>query len=140
MRLHTGHVLHAIDPSVEAEGPGAGYGVKPAAEGVVAHIGFAADSDDASDNVKLHAEHVATSAANVVAWSEEIIVLGQEVKGATSADTAAPKVLRIKVLTEYIARGTDADGDGTASWQKGEGGLGQARTHMGYMMQGEGLQ
>ncbi len=140
MQAHTGHVLHAIDPGVEPQGPGAGYGLQKAAQGVVAHIGFAAKSADASDNVKLHAEHVGTAAGNVAAWSDEIIALDLAVKSAGDAGEAAPKVLEIKRLTERIAAGTDAGGDGSVSWKKGEGGLAQAEAHMGFMMAGEGLQ
>ncbi len=33
MKLHAGHVLNALDPSIEPKGPGAGYGVKKAAAG-----------------------------------------------------------------------------------------------------------
>ena len=140
MQAHTAHVLHAIDPGVEPQGPGAGYGLRKAAQGVAAHIGFAAKSADASDNVKLHAEHVGTAAGNVVAWSEEIIALGLAVRSVDNAGEAAPMVLQIKSLTKQIAAGTDADGDGSVSWKKGEGGLAQAEAHMGFMMAGEGLE
>jgi hypothetical protein len=34
MKLHVVHVLHAVDPGVEPEGPGLGYGVQRAAQGV----------------------------------------------------------------------------------------------------------
>ena len=59
IRLHSGHVLHAIDPVEIEAGPGLGYGLERAAGGVRAHIGYAAGSADTPDNVKLHAEHVA---------------------------------------------------------------------------------
>jgi hypothetical protein len=38
MKLHAGHVIHAVDPSVEMKGPGLGYGVKKAAAGVAQHV------------------------------------------------------------------------------------------------------
>ncbi|MDX1541362.1 MAG: hypothetical protein R3349_08145, partial [Geminicoccaceae bacterium] len=57
MQMHAAHVVHALDPSTEAAGPGLGYGVKPAAQGAAKHIVFASEAEDASDNVKLHAEH-----------------------------------------------------------------------------------
>src|SRR5262245_14940890 len=41
MKLHTGHVLNALDPSVEPKGPGSGYGVKKAAAGAQQHLDFA---------------------------------------------------------------------------------------------------
>ena len=39
IRLHSGHVLHAIDPVAIEAGPGLGYGLERAAGGVRAHIG-----------------------------------------------------------------------------------------------------
>ena len=139
MKLHVGHVLHAIDPSVEPQGPGLGYGVHRAAQGVAQHVRFAADSEGASDNVKLHATHVETSAGDVVAWSEQVVELGQEVQATSSAAEAAPLVAKIETLTQAILAGTDADGDGTASWEQGEGGLAQAAQHMQFMQEGEGM-
>ena len=139
MKLHTAHVVHAVDPTVESAGPGLGYGLERAASGVAQHVGFAAASEGASDNVKLHAEHVATSAGNVVQWSQRIVDLGAAVEAATSAETAAPIVAEIETVTLAIRNGTDADGDGEVTWQAGEGGLAQAEQHMEFMRQGEGL-
>jgi hypothetical protein len=139
MKLHVGHVLHAVDPSVEPAGPGLGYGVHRAAQGVAQHVRFAADSDDASDNVKLHATHVETSAGNVVVWSERIVELGQQVQAASSVTEAAPLVVEIETLTQTILAGTDANGDGTVSWEQNEGGLAQAAQHMQFMREGEGM-
>ena len=139
MKLHAGHVLHAVDPSVESDGPGLGYGVQRAAQSVAQHVRFAADSEDASDNVKLHATHVETSAGNVVAWSQRIVELGQQVQAASSAGEAAPLVVEIETLTQAILAGTDANGDGTVSWQESEGGLAQAAQHMQFMQEGEGM-
>jgi hypothetical protein len=139
MKLHVVHVLHAIDPNVEPEGPGLGYGLERAAQGVAQHVRFAADSEDASDNVRLHASHVETSAGNVVGWSERVVDLGQQVEAASSAAEAAPLVAEIETLTEAMLAGTDADGDGTVSWEEGEGGLAQAAQHMQFMQEGEGM-
>jgi hypothetical protein len=139
MKLHAGHVVHAMDPSIEPEGPGLGFGVRQAAQGVAQHVGFAADSEDASDNVKLHAGHVETSAGNVLVWSERVVELGQQVQAASSAAEAAPLVAEMQTLTATILAGTDANGDGTVSWAESEGGLAQAAQHMRLMQEGEGL-
>jgi len=139
MKLHAGHVVHALDPSVEAERPGLGYGVRQATQGVAQHVRFAADSEDASDNVKLHAMHVETSAGNVVAWSDRVAELGQQVQAASSAADAAPLVAEMETLTQAILAGTDANGDGTVSWDENEGGLAQAAQHMQFMQEGEGM-
>ena len=139
MQTHTKHVLHAIDPSVEPAGPGKGYGVANAATGAAKHVEFAAASGDASENVKLHATHVATSAQNVVARVERIVERSQKVLEAKSASAAVPFVREIKYLCEELLAGNDADGDGKITWQENEGGLDQSRAHMGFMMTGEGI-
>ena len=139
MQAHIRLVLHAVDPSVQPEGLGLGYGVKKAANGVAAHIEFAAKSGDASENVKLHSVHVATCARNTVARAERIVVLGQEVQATDSAEEAAALVAEILVVSERLRAGVDADGDGTISWQEGEGGLDEAAKHMVLMQAGEGF-
>jgi hypothetical protein len=139
MQMHAGHVINAIDPSVEAAGPGLGYGVKAAAEGAQKHIVFASESEDASDNVKLHAEHVATSTGNVVTWSDMIVETAQEVQTADSAEEAAPLVMELEEMTQAVLDGVDANGDGEATWEEGEGGIAQAEKHMQFMREGEGM-
>jgi len=137
MQTHTRHVLHAIDPALEANGPGLGYGVVAAAGGAAAHINYASASDDASDNVRTHAVHVATASENAVARAEEITALAKMVLSATDAANAAGHINQIVMLTGQITAGDDADGDGKVSWK--EGGLDTAKAHMGYMAKGEGM-
>ena len=139
MQMHAGHVINALDPSMEMEGPGLGYGVKAAAEGTAKHINFASESEGASDNVKLHAGHVATSAGNVMTWSDAVIERAQAVQAAGSAEAAAPLVMEMQAMTDAILNGMDANGDGQATWEEGEGGIAQAEQHMGLMRAGEGM-
>ena len=139
MKTHIGHILHAVDPSVEPKGPGLGYGVVKAAGGAAAHVGFAAESDGASDNVKAHAVHVGASTDNVVTWANIIVRLGKLVQAAETAKLAAPLVKKIQQLATYMLSGRDVDGDGKVSWKPGEGGLDAAEQHMGFMTKGEGL-
>ena len=139
MQLHIRHVIHALDPSVIAEGPGHGYGVVAAAENAALHIGIAAESPGATDNINLHTEHVWASADNAATWAKLAVALSQEVLAVSSSADAAPKVKNIKAMTDALIAGIDADGDGTVTWKKGEGGLAVAEAHMGYMMQGENM-
>src|SRR5919106_129806 len=129
--VHMGHVLTGWQDTPDQMGllPTA----QAEAEGVAQHVRFAADSEDASDNVKLHATHVETSSGNVVVWSQRIVELGQQVQAASSAGEAAPLVVEIETLTQAIVAGTDANGDGTVSWEESEGGLAQAAQHMQFM-------
>lgn len=139
MQLHSRHVLHAVDPSAIDGGPGLGFGVLRAAEGVAQHIGMAAQAEGASDNVKLHSTHVAASSRTVVARAEEIAALVGRIQAASTYDEAGGLVRQLQTLTQQLVSGQDADGDGRIGWQAGEGGLEQAELHMGLMLQGEGL-
>ncbi len=139
MQRHAGHVLHALDPSQMEQGPGAGYGVKRAAEGVVQHISMAGEHESASENVALHSTHVATSARNTIERTDRAVALAHEVMHATDAATAAEALQELATLTGQIVDGEDANGDGRVGWQEGEGGLRQAEQHMNLMKQGEGM-
>src|SRR5687767_3906623 len=57
MKTHVGHVVHALDPTIIKMGPGMGYGVRKATEGVIAHIGMAAAAQGASPTVVGHSKH-----------------------------------------------------------------------------------
>ncbi|WP_282607062.1 hypothetical protein [Pelagibius sp. Alg239-R121] len=140
MQLHSRHVLHALDPSVETSGPGAGFGVLKATEGTHSHIGFAAGSDGASDAVKLHATHVSAAAEAVLKRTEEVKTLIAGILAAPDDKTAAPMVEKMKASVSAITIGEDLNGDGSIGWADGEGGLAVAKTHMGFMMDAEGLQ
>lgn len=132
MKLHVPHVMHAIDPDTVDGGPGKGYGVLKAAKGVAAHMGFARKSEGATGALKTHSQHVIASAQSIVNWSQEIVSLARGVQDADSASGAADKVKRIQALTDRILNGHDANGDGSVSWQTGEGGLKQLKTHLGF--------
>ena len=139
IQRHIVHVLHAIDPSTSERGPGKGYGLATAASGCAGHIGMAGGSDDASDAVKTHSNHVGTACQNVAMWAESIAEKAAAVASAT--DMAAAKALaeEIAAMTDAIVNGTDADGNGRVSWGEGEGGLAQAATHLRLMKEAEGL-
>ena len=110
MKSHTGHVLHAVDPTAIENGPGLGYGVKRAAEGAAKHIQAAAGSDGASQAITTHATHVATSAQNTVTRADEIVMLAQKIQGASTASAAAPLVQELNTLSQQLVDGTDARG------------------------------
>lgn len=129
MQRHAGHVIHALDPSVEATGPGKGYGLKKAAAAVAAHIELAAKAEGAAAGVKMHATHVAAAANSTVARADEIIALAKQIQGATDAATAAALVGQLVSLCEQLTAGVDLNADGRVNWGEGEGGLLQAETH-----------
>jgi hypothetical protein len=139
MKLNTTHVVNAVDPSRVAQGPGRGFGVKRAAEGIAQHIGLAAGSDGASPNVATHSGHITASAQTVAARSDEILALADRIAAAGTAAEAAPLVQQLQALAGQLVAGRDANGDGRVSWEAGEGGLQQAEQHVGLLATGEGL-
>jgi hypothetical protein len=140
MQLHAGHVLNALDPSVEPKGPGAGYGVKKAVAGARQHLEIATGSEGVTPNIKTHAEHVAAALTNVARWTDESIALAIDIRRATEGADATRVLSRLIGLTTAISEGVDANKDGQVGWQAGEGGLQQAQAHMRLMMKGEGLE
>jgi hypothetical protein len=137
MKLHAGHVINAVDPSVVTAGPGLGYGVKRAALGVASHIDLAAKAPGASPNVVTHANHVGTSARNTVHRSDAIVALAQKIQAAASASDAAALVSQLVSLTTELVLGKDADADGKVTWKEGEGGLQVCDEHVRLMLAGE---
>ena len=136
IKRHAGHVMNAIDPAMEAEGPGLGFGVKTAAVGVAEHVELAAGAADASPNVATHAVHVAAAANNVAMKADVIVALLQELQAETNASLAAMKIARVEIAVGQLISGLDADEDARISWDAPEGGLRQAQQHMELLMAG----
>ncbi len=128
--------LPVTDPRLENPVPGSGYGVKKAVAGALRHVQLAADSDGASDTVKMHAMHVTTSLKNVATWTDQAIAATQKILVAKSAADGQPLVTELENLAVRIAQGYDANHDGRIGWEAGEGGLQQAEAHMHLMMGG----
>lgn len=139
MKMHTKHVIHAVDPSKIGKGPGLDYGVLKAAKGVEKHINLAANSADASDNVKKHAVHISMTANNTDTRAAKILVHADKALQATSTESAATHVITINKLAQQLLQGEDANGDGRITWHEGEGGIMVAEKHMGAMKKAEGI-
>jgi hypothetical protein len=137
MKMHAGHVINAVDPTVVTTGPGLGYGVKRAALGVASHIDLAAKVPNASPNVVMHANHVATSARNTVQRADALVALAQKIQAAASASEAASLVSQLVSLTNQLVMGEDADADGKITWKQSEGGLAQCEEHVTLLLAGE---
>ena len=119
LKRYAGYVLHAIDPTLDAGGPGTGYGFIRAMEGATDHIRFAADSADASKNLKESILGLESSASRIrqdakvgVAICEEIrrtgkpedlVSLAEELRGQSDTILRATRAWRAQ-LEEVIAR------------------------------------
>ena len=112
IKMHTMHAMHALDPSHVGGGPGLGYGMDKAVAGVITHIGLAAGADDASNAVKLHAQHIGSSVANVATWSAEGMALMHDLLGMENAEAAGEAATMVEALMDAIINGVDANVDG----------------------------
>ncbi len=129
MQLHAGHVLHAVSPAAGSSGPGLGYGVKRAAEGVAAHVTMAGAVQGAPADVAMHAMHVATAARTTVSRTDQIATLVKRIQEAKTANDASSLVSQLVSLANELTLGRDADADGRFEWKEPEGGLQQAEEH-----------
>jgi hypothetical protein len=134
LKLHAGHVIHAVDPTVVAMGPGAGYGVKKAATNVATHVDLAGKTPGAAAGVTTHATHVATSSRNVVKRADQIVALCKQVQAATTAEAAAALMNQVSSLAAQLVAGADANNDGRVTWNDGEGGLAAVDEHLKLMI------
>jgi hypothetical protein len=123
MKLHAGHVLNALDPSVEPDGPGAKYGVKKATAGAIQHLEFASKAEGLTANITTHVAPVAAALNEVARWTDQAIAVGQKLRATSDAADGAKLVAELDALTTQIAAG-----------------LQQAQSHMAQMVKGEGLE
>jgi hypothetical protein len=117
IKLHAGHVLHAIDVTVEPKGPGAGYGVKKAAVGALQHLEFATKAEGATASITTHAAHVSSSLSSVLQGVDQAVAAAKSIRAATDAAEAARLAADLVALTLRISEG-----------------LRLAQTHMGLIM------
>jgi hypothetical protein len=122
MKLHAGHILHALDPTVETAGPASGYGAKKAAAGAMQHVGFTAAVENASATVKSHASAVTVTLTDAIAAIDRGIATAQAIRTAGSPADAAAPVRELTSIVEQIG----------ATLQ-------QAEQEMRLMMKAEGL-
>ena len=139
MKTHVGHVRHSIDPTLELDGPGMGYGLLKAIRGAIERITLASENAGASEAVKTHSVHVLSALNNALERTNLALIEADFIIAASNADDALPHAVEMAKLTKAAFAGVDASGDGKISWEKGEGGLQVADKHMGYILDAEGL-
>ncbi len=122
MKLHAGHVLHALDPTLEPKGPASGYGTKKAATGALQHVGFAASVEGASPLVKTHAGVVSARLTDTIATTDRAIATAQKIRAAGASAEAL-------TLTGELVSEISQIGEGIES----------AQQEMRLMMKSEGL-
>ena len=121
MKLHAGHILHALDPALEKAGPASGYGAKKAAAGAMQHVGFTAAVDNASATVKAQAAKVTATLSDASAAIDRTIAAAQKVRSAASPPDAAAPIREIESGVEEIARGLQQSEQEMRAMMKAEG-------------------
>ena len=140
MKLHVGHVLHAVDPTVVTSGPGLGFGLKQAAEGAIEHLRLAEDTEGASTAVRARARSVRWAMMNVLDRANEIVELGNRIQAATTASEAAELLPELTELTDAVIEGVDANNDGGIGYRRGEGGLEVASQYLATLKRDAGME
>lgn len=121
LKLHAGHVLHALDPSVEPKGPASGYGTKKATTGAVQHLGFAAAADGASPALKSGASAVSAKLDGVTAAIDRAIATANAIRAAAAVADASKGAAELLSLTSDIGAGLDAAQQEMRAIMKNEG-------------------
>ena len=104
MKVHAGHVLHALDPTRETTGPASGFGAKKAAAGAAQHVGFTAAVDNASAAVKNRASIVNAALTEAIAAIDRSIATAQKIREAASPADAASAVRDLQSGVDDITR------------------------------------
>lgn len=126
-------VIHALDPQLQATGPGLGYGGIRALTGAANHLEFASKSSDASRNIIEGAEVFMKQAAVVnenLKLAIDVATLAQ-----TPSDTELPGlVAEMETLLDRSLNGADVDGNGSVGNTAEEIGLKQMRQQLSEML------
>jgi hypothetical protein len=105
MQHHARAVLHAIDPRLASEGPGLGYGVKPAVAAMAVQLQLAGAADG-SAVVLARATAVDAALVQVLAWADEIVLVAQAIAAARTAEAARIHLPQLQALVWALTRGT----------------------------------
>ena len=102
-------------------------------QGTFTHANFSETSTDATENMKVHGEHVKISATNISQWTptlrDQLILIIQ-----APFDASMEGIIRNSLaLTNQIEKGFDANGNESIEPIPGEGGAATAYEHAYYM-------
>ena len=112
LKMHVKHVQHTMDPGIVKEGAGLGYGFIKAISAARDHILFAADSNDASENIKNSAERWSENVDVIIQRSRLVVALSNDILVLDSYEDIIALTEELKLLTEYNLYGYDSDNDG----------------------------
>jgi hypothetical protein len=117
------HQLSALCATVNITDPSDGYGLRGNNGYIVtakAHAGFAAQSADATDNIRTHAKHVGIAMDNIDGWGAKI---DSDVESLVANRAANPTTVQeIVSLSNRLLNGIDTNNDESVDPVPGEAG------------------
>lgn len=120
-------IKQAVADTAKASVSEEDFGLRLAMVQASSHISFAADSDDASDNVRAGAARFAKNIGGVVERCHLIELLANDIAAATLLDEAKTLAREIEKLAVQNLNGVDVNQDGAIGGQPVEYGFKQLR-------------
>lgn len=108
LKRYVGFVLHAMDPALAPGGPGTGYGFIRAMEGATDHVRFAADSADASKNLKDSILGLEAAASRIRQGAKVSVAICQDIRRASKPEDMVSLAEELRSQSDTIARDTRA--------------------------------
>jgi hypothetical protein len=98
VKTHARAVVHALDPTREKAGPGPGFGFMRAIEGTGAHVVFAAESADSSNNVRQSVDEVSARAKALASQAQLMLAIASDIEKTNRASDAAGLAEELRTL------------------------------------------
>jgi plastocyanin len=150
IRRHAEHIFNLVvgardqefgdlDGDTRAQNAGDGFGLLPngdqpgyirATEEAAVAAGSALD---ATQQIRVHANHVKSSTQNMIGWALEARGIALELTRTRYLSAVDPRASRLTTLARWLAVGDDANDDGEISPIAGEGGALVAYEHAQFM-------
>lgn len=137
MKLHAGHVIYCIDPTLEESGPCLGYGIKKANLAAIKEMEQAAAAPGASASVRILSKHILAALKNSIAIADQVVITAKKIQATTDVGTAADLADLLAVMTAQIQAGWDKNEDGKIAVE--ESAINQANQRLTLLKRAEGI-
>jgi hypothetical protein len=136
LRDHVRMVLNAFDPEraiQELGQAGESYGACRALDGALSHLEFAANSDDATTNVRKGVGDIVANTRDLIERCRLVADLSMEILRTNSDADAIALTEELPITTGEVLYGTDSNGDGVVGDEPTEIGISLIRREIDQM-------
>lgn len=130
MRANMVHVLHAVDPAEASGGAGLGYGMRTAAQELLARVEVIESTDSVPDHVRFHVPYLRRAAEGALLRANQVVALARQVQRGSGAAQTLDRLEELRMAIRAMAYGIDEDGDNLIGNTADEVGLAQAWYHI----------